>query len=238
MFSGLASFPPVPRSDIMGLFDKLRRDRESNSIPAAPAYTGVAGIADDTSMTDSGEFSEFSPSQYGDSMVAPLSTASAAPAVMHRVVEESRQRPRLNPRPGTRVLIIDESPALISGLRRLLRQNQLEPLEAVGGERGLELAFSMQPELIFLGVGLSGRSGFNVLRTLRQDSRTRDVPVIMMSGNAQATEADYLRRLGADDFMNKPFTRADVFKRIEKLLDAECVLRRPQQTVESSMVLT
>lgn len=136
------------------------------------------------------------------------------------------------------MLIIDESPALISGLRRLLRQNQLEPLEAVGGERGLQLAFSMRPELIFLGVGLSGTSGFNVLRTIRQDSRTRDVPVIMMSGNTQATEADYLRRLGADDFMSKPFTRADVFKRIEKLLDAECRLRRPQQATEKPAALT
>ena len=47
----------------------------------------------------------------------------------------------------------------------------------------------------------------------------------MISGNAQATEQFYVQRIGADDFMKKPFSRAEVFMRIEALLDAENIPR-------------
>jgi twitching motility two-component system response regulator PilH len=49
----------------------------------------------------------------------------------------------------------------------------------------------------------------------------------MMSGNEQPTEQFYAQRIGADDFMKKPFSRYEVFARVEKLLDAEAVPRRP-----------
>ncbi len=235
----------------MGLLKKILRSRNTRAEPQVPtsgersddskswsgSHLTSSGYADlDNSMANTvpaelnfdldiqhDEYSEFGPSQFGDSSAAPLSAdaleANAAGANLRRAV-------RANPRAGTRVLIIDESFALISGLRRLMRQNKLEPIEAVGGERGLELAFSMAPELIFLAVAMPGLSGFNTLRALRRDPRTRDVPVIMMSTNAQATEASYVQRMGADDFMVKPFSRADVFLRIEKLLDGDRIPRR------------
>ncbi|MEP6558123.1 MAG: response regulator [Burkholderiales bacterium] len=190
----------------------------ADTIPAGLEFDPQAGQDD---------FSEFGPSQFGDSSVAPLAGGMTGPSALSRAAQDDRMGRRINPQPGTRVLIIDESFALISGLRRLMRQNKLEPIEAVGGERGLELAFSMAPQLIFLAVAMPGMSGFNTLRALRRDPRTQDVPVIMMSSNVQATETSYLRRMGADDFMVKPFTRADVFKRIENLLDQDCIPRRP-----------
>jgi len=61
-------------------------------------------------------------------------------------------------------------------------------------------------------------NGFAALRRLRKDERTQKIPVIMISGNPQAAERFYLERIGADDFMKKPFGRAEVFTRIEKLV--------------------
>ena len=55
----------------------------------------------------------------------------------------------------------------------------------------------------------------------RRDPRTKDIPIIMISGNEQATEQFYAQRIGADDFMKKPFSRAEVFMRIERLLNAD-----------------
>jgi len=52
------------------------------------------------------------------------------------------------------------------------------------------------------------------------------MPIIMMSGNEQATEQFYAQRIGADDFMKKPFSRAEVFSRIERLLDVSLLPRR------------
>ena len=62
---------------------------------------------------------------------------------------------------------------------------------------------------------------------LRRDSLTRHIPIIMISGNEQATEQFYAQRIGADDFMKKPFSRAEVFVRIERLLDQDKGLKRP-----------
>jgi twitching motility two-component system response regulator PilH len=63
--------------------------------------------------------------------------------------------------------------------------------------------------------------GFNALRTLRRHPATKAVPIIMISGNSQATEQFYVQRIGADDFMKKPFSRAEVFTRIAALLDED-----------------
>ena len=89
------------------------------------------------------------------------------------------------------------------------------------------MARSENPDIIFLDIVLPGMNGFAALRMLRRDPITKTVPIIMMSGNEQATEAFYVQRIGADDFMKKPFSRPEVFARIERLLDAEMIPRRP-----------
>lgn len=215
----------------MGVFDLFRNHTRAGAgeTPPSRAHASHFSIKDEETVfneSDDDGFTEFTPSQYGDSLRSPLSLQSGMEKNSSGVQHEQRVRQRLQARPGTRVLIIDESPAVVRGLRRMMRQNEFEPIEGLGSERGLELAFTAQPELIFLAVAMQGQSGFNILRTLRRDERTRNVPVIMMSGNVQATEAEYLRRMGADDFMTKPFSRADVFKRIERLLDSSLVPRR------------
>ena len=98
-------------------------------------------------------------------------------------------------------------------------------VEAGDAETGLEIARGEQPDLIFLDIVLPGMNGFAALRQIRRDPRLRRIPVIIISGNEQATEQFYAQRIGADDFMKKPFSRAEVFMRIEALLDAENIPR-------------
>lgn len=142
--------------------------------------------------------------------------------------QDRREKPRVNAREGTRVLIIDDSPTIVAMLRKLLRQNGYDTLEAGDAEKGLELARSEKPDLIFLDIVLPGMNGFAALRQLRRDPITIRTPVIMISGNEQATEQFYAQRIGADDFMKKPFSRSEVFTRIENLLDGELVPKRPR----------
>lgn len=139
---------------------------------------------------------------------------------------ERRQRLRINARPGTRALIIDDSPTIVAALRKILRSGGFETLEAFNAELGLEIAFREQPELIFLDIVLPGMNGFAALRTMRRDPRTSHIPIIMISGNEHATEEYYGGRIGADDFMKKPFSRYEVFARIEQLLDADLSPKR------------
>ena len=158
----------------------------------------------------------------------PVFVPDAAEAPDRRVKE------RRNAAPGTRVLIIDDSATIVALLRRMLRQNELATLEAGDAEAGIELARTERPDLIFLDIVLPGMNGFAALRNLRKEPTTRDIPVIMISGNEQATEQFYAPRIGADDFMKKPFSRAEVFARIERLLDPDRIPRRiPVATGES-----
>lgn len=147
---------------------------------------------------------------------------------------ERRQRIRVNARPGTRALIIDDSPTIVAALRKILRSGGFETLEAFNAELGLEIAFREQPELIFLDIVLPGMNGFAALRTMRRDPRTSHIPIIMISGNEHATEEYYGGRIGADDFMKKPFSRYEVFARIEQLLDAEHTPKRRSATTATA----
>ena len=117
------------------------------------------------------------------------------------------------------MLVIDDSPTIVALLKRMLVQNQLDVLEAFDAESGIEIARREVPDLVFLDIVLPGMDGFNALRALRRDPATKDVPIIMISGNAQATEQFYVQRIGADDFMKKPFSRHEVFARIESLVE-------------------
>jgi twitching motility two-component system response regulator PilH len=164
--------------------------------------------------------------QTAPAVAESLRARADAPRESETLPGERRRKARANARPGTRMLIIDDSATVVAVLKRMLEQNKLITLEAESAERGLELAFSELPDLIFLDIVLPGMSGFNALRALRRDDRTKKIPIIMMSGNEQATEEFYVQRIGADDFMKKPFSRAEVFARIERMLDADSVPRR------------
>ena len=152
----------------------------------------------------------------------PTATASAT----SRKGPERRDGERVNAREGTRVLVIDDSTTVLAVLRRYLEQNQYIVLEAETAEAGIQIARQEKPDLVFLDIVLPGMNGFTALRTLRREPGTKDIPVIMMSGNEQATEQFYAQRIGADDFMKKPFSRPELFARIERLLDDEKVPKR------------
>jgi len=140
---------------------------------------------------------------------------------------ERRGKERVNAREGTRVLIIDDSRTIVTVLKKFLRSAGYETLEALDAESGLAQLHPEPPELIFLDIMLPGMNGFAALRAIRRDPATRHIPVIMMSGNEQAMEQFFGTRIGADDFLKKPFSRHEVFFRIERLLDADLVPQRP-----------
>lgn len=124
------------------------------------------------------------------------------------------------------MLVVDDSPTIVLMLSRMLSQNGYEVSEAGDAETGMEIARNTLPHLIFLDIVLPGMNGFEALRRLRRDPVTRGIPVIMISGNELATEQFYAQRIGADDFMKKPFSRSEVFLRIEKLLDPDRIPQR------------
>ena len=147
---------------------------------------------------------------------------------------ERRRKKRLNAREDTRVLIVDDSPTVVFALKKILRSSGIVTFEASDAETGIDIARTEKPDLIFLDIILPGVNGFAVLRTLRRDMLTKHIPIIMISGNEQATELFFGSRIGADDFMKKPFSRFEVFARIERLLDADMIPRRIEKTTDET----
>lgn len=139
---------------------------------------------------------------------------------------ERRKKERVNAKPGSKILIIDDSKTVCVMLKKMMEQNSYEAFTALSAEEGLQVAIDKSPNLIFLDIVLPKMDGFAALRKLRKDPRTKDIPIMMMSGNDQATEVFYASRIGADDFLKKPFSRYELFFRIEKMLDDELNLVR------------
>jgi twitching motility two-component system response regulator PilH len=139
---------------------------------------------------------------------------------------DRRRVRRHNPRPGTRVLVVDDSQTVVVALSRFLASVECEVITASDAKAGLQMALTKKPNLIFLDIVMPGINGFAALRALRRNASTWKIPVIMMSGNEQATAQFFGINIGADDFMKKPFSRQEVFNRISRLLDEDGVPRR------------
>lgn len=149
-----------------------------------------------------------------------------------RQPDDRRQRRRLHARRGLRVLVVDDSRTVVAALSHMLSQNGFDTSSAEDAETALDMAIKDPPDLIFLDIVLPGMSGFTALRKLRRNSTTEAVPVIMISGNPQAVEEFYLKKIGADGFMKKPFGRYEVFSRIERLVSSGELPARGQRETE------
>jgi DNA-binding response OmpR family regulator len=159
---------------------------------------------------------------------APVSTERSP--VKADTAEERRAKPRKNARPGTRIMIIDDSKTVCAVLRKMLRENNFVTIEAYDAESAITMLETDQPDLIFLDIVLPGMNGFEALRRIRKSPKTDHIPIIMISGNESATEQFYVQRIGANDFMKKPFSRAEVFSRVERVLNlVPTVLKMPSQ---------
>jgi twitching motility two-component system response regulator PilH len=150
-----------------------------------------------------------------------------------RQPDDRRRHRRLHAQRGLRVLIVDDSRTIVAALSHMLNQNGYETSSAEDAETALGMAAEDPPDLIFLDIVLPGMSGFTALRKLRRNPVTESVPVIMISGNPKAVEEFYLKKIGADGFMKKPFGRYEVFSRIESLVsDGGLPARSSRETTE------
>jgi DNA-binding response OmpR family regulator len=103
-------------------------------------------------------------------------------------------------------------------LFRVMIQGQGIVFRAVDdGRKALEVARDWQPDLVVLDVNMPILDGFQVLTALKSDETTKDTPVIMMTGSNQDSQILRGLRLGAKDYVVKPFNAAAVLERIRQL---------------------
>lgn len=113
------------------------------------------------------------------------------------------------------VLVVDDCPAHRCALSGILERAGYRAVTARGGEEGLALAERCKPDLIFLDIGMSpGIDGYETLMRLKS-ADLGDIPVIFLSSHKEAEEKVFGLRLGAVDFVTKPFHTKEVLARAE-----------------------
>ena len=115
-----------------------------------------------------------------------------------------------------RVLIVEDEPVLLLTLSDRLRAEGYEVEAAADGERGLRRALDGPFDLVLLDVALPGKNGFDVLRDLRQ--HRVDTPVVMLTARGQVIDKVLGLKLGADDYLPKPFDTNELLARMEAVL--------------------
>jgi len=115
--------------------------------------------------------------------------------------------------PKKRVLLVEDEPGLVLTLTDRLKNDGYEVATASDGQSGLERATREKWDVILLDVMLPGASGFDVCRDLRQRGVT--TPVIMLTARGQVVDKVLGLRLGADDYVTKPFDMLELSARME-----------------------
>lgn len=115
------------------------------------------------------------------------------------------------------VLIAEDEPDIVESLTFLMTRAGFEVTSIADGNAVLaELALRL-PEVLVLDVMLPGASGFDILRRLRADARYSELPVLMLTAKGQRRDRDTAMALGADLFMTKPYSNAEVTEAVRQL---------------------
>lgn len=116
--------------------------------------------------------------------------------------------------PG-KILVIEDEAKIAGMVKQYLLQEHYDVLVASDGLTGLKMARQEQPDLIILDLMLPGMGGFEVCKEIRKDSR---VPIIMLTARAEEINKLLGLELGADDYLTKPFSLAELAARIRAVL--------------------
>jgi two-component system, OmpR family, response regulator MprA len=114
-----------------------------------------------------------------------------------------------------RVLVVEDDDEIADVLRRSLRQEGHEVRTALDGEEALETARDFAPDLVVLDLGLPKLDGVEVCRRLREES---DVPILILTARTDTDDRVSGLDAGADDYLVKPFERAELLARLRALM--------------------
>ncbi len=117
---------------------------------------------------------------------------------------------------SSRILLVEDEPGLVLTLSDLLGGEGYEVETASDGPSGLAKALTGSFDVVLLDVMLPGKSGFDVCKELRQQGR--DVAVLMLTARTQVIDRVVGLKLGADDYLTKPFDPTELLARVEALL--------------------
>ncbi len=117
-----------------------------------------------------------------------------------------------------RILIVDDSPSQLMGIRRIVEKLGHEALTAEDGSAGVDMAKREKPDLILMDVVMPNLNGFLATRSINRDPSTQHIPVVLVTTKDQDTDRVWGMRQGAKAYITKPFSEAELAEVVGLLL--------------------
>lgn len=127
-----------------------------------------------------------------------------------------------------KVLVVEDEPDILEMVRYNLDQAGLDVETAEDAERALQSVREVLPDLVILDLMLPGIDGLDMCRQLKQDARTRHIPILMLTARKEEVDRIVGLELGADDYVVKPFSPRELVLRVQ------AILRRSQDSLQST----
>ncbi len=132
--------------------------------------------------------------------------------------------------PAPNILIVDDTPANLQLLAGMLRERGYKPRAVTSGQRAIEAARLMAPDLILLDVNMPGMDGFEVCERLKADPDLKDIPILFISALTDTTVKVKAFQVGGDDYITKPFQ----FEEVEARVRIQIELHRQRRELNTS----
>jgi len=116
-----------------------------------------------------------------------------------------------------RILIVDDSPSQLLGIKRIVEKLGHETLSAEDGAAGVEVAKAELPDLILMDVVMPNLNGFQATRTISKNADTAHIPIILVTTKDQETDKVWGMRQGAKAYVTKPIKEEELVKALTRL---------------------
>jgi DNA-binding response OmpR family regulator len=118
-----------------------------------------------------------------------------------------------------KILIVDDEPNIVIPLQFLMEQNGYEVMAAQSGEEGLEIIYRHKPDLVLLDIMLPGIDGYEICEIIRLKPELRHIKMIFLTAKGRDINISKGLALGADAYITKPFSNAELVKNVKMLLN-------------------
>jgi DNA-binding response OmpR family regulator len=117
------------------------------------------------------------------------------------------------------ILIVDDEPSIVVPVQFLMQQQGYTVLVAGDGHDALDMIYKYQPDLVLLDIMLPGIDGYEVCEIVRLNPKLREVKIIFLTAKGREVEIAKGLALGADAYITKPFSNAELVTKVKMVLD-------------------
>jgi DNA-binding response OmpR family regulator len=117
------------------------------------------------------------------------------------------------------ILIVDDEPSIVVPIQFLMQQQGYNVIVAENGHDALDMIYKYKPDLVLLDIMLPGIDGYEICEIVRLNPKLRDVKIIFLTAKGREVEIAKGLALGADAYITKPFSNAELVAKVKTVLD-------------------